>query len=101
MFLGWVIYDQVAPDLQVLLQKRAQHTADSNAVDEITQFLATCYGSAGCGDARARVEGLKGCQMYVQRCVKNLLCICAIAVMPIQTQVRTQQTTFRISVQKR
>ena len=54
--------------MQALLHRHAQNVArDFTALDESTHMLATCYGSAGCEDARARVEGL-GCHMYVRNC---------------------------------
>jgi hypothetical protein len=46
------------------IAERVAKSQDSSAADHSAHFLATCYGTAGCADARARVEEL-GCRTYV------------------------------------
>jgi hypothetical protein len=67
---------QIAPGLKALLRKLTVHLkkpqSNPDHFDERTHFLATCFGSLGCADARARVQGL-GCHV----------CVCASTVEPI------------------
>ncbi len=72
---------QISPSLKVMLRKITMNLAKSQDNRDVSaQFLATCYGAAGCADAIARVEGL-GCIMcvifaqilYVYRISMNVL----------------------------
>ncbi len=67
---------QISPSLKVLLSKITVNLAksqDNRARDVSAQFLATCYGAAGCADAIAKVQGL-GCIMCVNFCT-NSICV--------------------------
>ncbi len=81
---------QVSPSLNELMHKIAEHVAksqDSSAAEDSANFLATCYGAAGCADARARVEEL-GCRTYV--CVwASGFCGCAMSCSNLATGMST------------